>query len=478
MDIEHQTAIALKWNGILKLAGQLFSWSVTLITLRLLLPEDYGVMAIAAVIVSVIAGMAEFGLGTSLIQTSQLDRSELSRLAGMLAALNLACGAAVVLASGPLAEIFDEPKLRAVIQVASLQFVLYAIEAVPQSLIQREMNFRIGASIDLCAAVVSSATTLCLAWLGFGVWALVLGNLAGGCLRTVLLVTFGTFVRPTLGFQGLARHLRFGGLVTATRLLWQVTYQVDTLIAARFMTHDLLGMYSVSMHLATLPMNKTMGIINQVAFPAVARLQDELERLRERLLSSFRLLSFAAIAALWGLSSVAREFVDVVLGPQWAAAVFTLQVVSFVAPLRMLMALLATAVAAIGRAELELRNTVVSAVVLPVAFLIGVQWGINGLAVSWLVATPIILAINLKRTCAPLGLTFGSMLGVMRAPLIAGVAMYGAVVAARFGLSDLSEGIRLFVLSSIGGLVYLTFVQFVDRGIWIDARRVLSAVRS
>src|SRR5712671_5292267 len=246
MDVERQTAVALKWNSLSKLLGQLFSWSVTLITLRLLLPEDYGVMAISAVIVSVIAGMAEFGLGSSLIQAAQLDRSELSRLAGMLGMLNLACGAAVVLASGSLAEIFDEPRLSDIIRVASLQFMLYAVEAVPQSLMQREMNFRIGASIDLAAAICSSATTLLLAWLGYGVWALVLGNLAGGFLHAVLLVTLGTFVRPTFGFRGLGRHLRFGGIITVTRLLWQTTYQMDTLIAARFITYDALGMYSVS----------------------------------------------------------------------------------------------------------------------------------------------------------------------------------------------------------------------------------------
>jgi O-antigen/teichoic acid export membrane protein len=320
--------------------------------------------------------------------------------------------------------------------------------------------------------------TLVLAILDAGVWALVLGNLTGGILRTALFVVQGTCVCPSFAFWGIGHHLRFGGAVTAARMLWQVAHQADVLIAGRFLTEGAVGLYSVSLQLATLPMQRAMSIVNQVAFPAMARLQDDAARLHERLLEAIRMLGFTAIPVLWGISAVAPEFVDGVLGDKWHAAILLLQVLSLVSPLRMLAALLATALAAVGRANLELRNTVVSSVVLPIAFLIGVHWHLDGLALSWLAAMPIVLAINLPRTTRALGLSAMQIVSALRAPLLAGGAMYGAVVGVRFLLAGQDEFLRLPLLIAVGAAVYLAAVSLLDRSVWTDVRRVASALRA
>jgi O-antigen/teichoic acid export membrane protein len=231
------------------------------------------------------------------------------------------------------------------------------------------------------------------------------------------------------------------------------------------------------MHLATLPMNKAMGVVNQVAFPAVARLQDELPRLRARLLESLRLLAFIAIPALWGISAVAPEFIDVVLGEKWRAATLALQLVSLAAPLRMLAAVLATALAAIGRADVELRNTAVSAAILPLSFAIAVQWDVNGLAASWLVAVPLACAINFPRTSSALGLPLAQILAASRAPILAGSIMYFSVSVVRMLLQDYEELTRLPILVLVGGAAYLSSVMLLDRAIWTDVRRVAAALR-
>jgi teichuronic acid exporter len=476
MQVEQQAAVALKWHAIAKLCSQAFSWAVTLIVVRLLAPEDYGLMAVSMVIISIIAGTAEFGLGSSLIQAQNLDRHELARVAGALGLFNLVCGVALAASAPWIATLFNEPGLDLVIQVSTLHFVLYAIEVVPQALMQREMNFKRNAAIEVAAVVAGSATTLVLAWLDAGVWALVTGNLIGGTVRTLLFVVLGTFVLPSFVLTGIGRHIRFGGQVTAARFLWQLTYQLDTLIAARFLTGQAVGLYSVSMHLATLPVSKTMAIVNQVAFPAVARLQNELPRMRARLLEALRLLAFVAIPALWGLSATAHEFVDVVLGARWHEASLPLALVSLIAPARMLMALFATAASAIGRADLDVRNTLVGALILPVAFLIGVQGNLNGLATSWLAGIPIILALTLPRTSSALGLSLRNVLAAVRGPLIGGVVMYGAVFAMRTTIIDLEEIVRLPLLIVAGAVTYLLVVALADRAIWGDLRRLAAAL--
>jgi teichuronic acid exporter len=277
--------------------------------------------------------------------------------------------------------------------------------------------------------------------------------------------------------RGIGSHVRFGSAVTAGRFLWQITYQSDILIAGRLLGDEIVGLYSVAMHLATLPMTKAMSVVNQVAFPAVARMQDDTSRLRLRLLESVRLLAFLAIPVLWGISAIAVEFVDVLLGPRWYPVITALQIVSFVAPFRMLTALMSTALAAVRRADLDLINTIVGAVVLPVAFLIGAQFGLDGLAVSWLVAVPVVFALNFRRTFATLGLGLADLLTAIRVPVTGGIVMYVAVLGARVPLQSLEEAVRLPMLVIAGAVGYLGTVRLLDRTILLDAKKLAAAVR-
>ncbi|HVZ35733.1 MAG TPA: lipopolysaccharide biosynthesis protein [Polyangiaceae bacterium] len=477
MSVERQAAAGLKWGSIAKLGGQVVSWAVTLAVFRLLSPEDYGLMALSMVLLSIVAGVAEFGLGSSLIQMPKLDARDMARVGGALAMLNIGCGLAVALGAPVFAKLLGDIRLSPLLRVLSLQFLLTAIESVPLSLAQRNMDFKRLAGIELAATLLGSLVTLLLAWLGGGVWALVIGNLAGAALRTLLYVALNGFTWPSFNFRGIGPHLRFGGAVTITRFLWQLTSQADLLIAGRVLTREAIGFYSVSMHLATLPMTKVMGILNQVAFPAVARLQDELPRLRQRLVDALRLLALAAVPGMWGISSIAAEFVDVVLGERWRDSIVPLQVVSFVAPLRMLGMVLATALTGVGRADLELRNTIVGAIVLPSAFFVGAQWGLDGLAFSWCCAVPIVLAMNFPRTLGALGMSCGDLMAATRGPIAAGIAMYAAVTLARRPLSELDELTRLLILIPVGAAAYLCVVQLMDRTIWSVARKFAAAVR-
>jgi teichuronic acid exporter len=477
LSVERQAAAGLKWSTLGKILGQAVSWGATLLVFRLLTPEDYGLMALSMVLVSIVAGIAEFGLGSSLVQAQTLGKKELRQVAGALAALNLTCGLVLALGAPLFAHLLGDARLTDVIRVLALQFVLNAIDAVPQSLAYRDMLFKRLAGIELASTLSGAFTTLVLAWLGLGVWALVFGNLAGAAVRTALYVLFGGFIWPSFDARGIGSHLRFGGAVTASRLLWQVTYQADILIAGRILSNDAVGLYSVSMHLATLPMTKAMSVVNQVAFPAVARLQEERQRLRQRLLDAFRMLALVAVPVMWGISCVAIEFVDVLLGARWHPAITALQLVSLVAPMRMLAAVLSTALTAVGRADVDLRNMIVSAIVLPTAFVIGARAGIDGLAVSWLVAIPVVFALNFPRTLPHLGLTVGDLFTSVRVPVAAGLLMYIAVMAARIPLQAVQEVARLPILIAVGALAYLAAIRLLDRSMLSDAQKLVIAVR-
>lgn len=477
MNIERNAITGLKWTGAARLIGQLSTWAVTLIVIRILAPQDYGVMAISAVIIGLSSNIAELGLGSSIVQTPSLATQDLARVAGLAVALNLAIALLVVVLAPLAGQLYGDSRLTSVIQVSSLQFVPVALGAVPQALATREMRFKWLAAVELASGLAASLTTVALAMSGAGVWSLVLGGLAGSSVRAILLVR-DSWITPSFDFAGIRRHVAFGGTLTAARLVWQVVNQSDVLIAGRFLTQEAVGVYSVSMHMATLPMQKLMGIINQVAFPTVARLQDDPIRLREQLLFALGMLNFVAVPTMWGLSAVAPEFVALVLGPKWTNAVFPLQIASLIVPLRMCSAVISTATIGVGAAFLDLRNMLVNLVVLPLAFVVGVRWGVDGLAIGGAVGLMVVLGLTLPRMCKVLGLDPLQVARTGTAPMVAGLALYGAVVLTRqlWPAADLL--LRFPALILVGGLAYLAAITVIDPKVWRDAKRLVAALRA
>lgn len=475
MSIERKTLTALRWTAGTRLLGQAATWVVTLALVRILAPADYGLMAIVSVVISIVANLAELGMGASLVQARRLEPAVLAKVAGFVWLLHLGVGALLVTAA-PLADwVFADARLPPLFRVAALQFVFIALGAVPQALASRALNFKWLSRVEFTTAMATSLATLSIALYGLGVWALVLGSVLGSALRAALLVSRGENVWPDFRLRGIGPHLDFGAKYSVGNLAWIVVNQADVLLGSRLMPKAALGVYSVSVHLATLPMQKMMSVINQVAFPAVARLQDDPERLKRRLLQACGLLTTVSVPVLWGLAAVASEFVAIVLGAKWAAAARTLQMATLVVPLRMVSGLFNTAVVGVGRAGTVLRNTVTTALVWPICFLVGALWGAEGLAASWLVAIPMTFLLNFPRTSASLGVAFGDVLRTLLRPMLAGLVMVASIAGARLLIADLGLMLRSGLLIAVGAAVYLVMITLLDRSVWSQLRQLASA---
>jgi len=175
----------------------------------------------------------------------------------------------------------------------------------------------------------------------------------------------------------------------------------------------------------------------------------------------------------WGLGSVAPEFVLLAFGPKWSAVTELLQVLCLLIPLRMLGSLLITSVVATGSVSFEVRNTVIFIIVLPPAFLIGVHWGVTGLAWAWVAGIAICYAILMPRISVILGIRLRDMARAIYLNFAAGLAMCAVVFAVRSLVSVASLPARLAVLVASGALAYLIVVSIIDRSIWHDCKDLL-----
>jgi len=469
MGLQQQVLSGLKWTAFAKFGGQLITWAITIIVMRLLSPSDYGLMALASAIVALLTTIAEFGLGAALVQARELSRQDIKQIFGAAILLNMTVFAILLLSAPLIATFFEEVRLSPIIQAASLQFVIIAVVLVPDSRMRRQMQFKLLAIVDVSLGLTAGVITLLLALADFGVWSLVLGNLSGATLRAVLLLVLTPeHLWPSFSLRGINRLLSFGGFTTLSRILWHFLSQADIFIAGKFLGKEALGFYSVSMYLASLPMQKMMIVFNQVAFPAVARIQDQKEIIAEKLLKSLRLIAYFLFPVLWGLSAISPELVNLLLGEKWEAAIVPLQLVSLVVPVRMAANILSTVTSALGRADIDLYNTLTGAVIMPCAMLVGVQWGINGLATAWVFAVPIVFLLNFHRASAVIGINLAQLVRTFLAPaMAAGIMLFVAIPLCRSGLSGMFNQYAHFaILVVIGAAIYLVLASLLDRNIW------------
>ena len=476
MKLASQVKSGLKWSAFTKFSGQFITWGLTIYVMRILVPEDYGLMAIAGIFIAFLLLLKEFGLGPSIVQSHNISEEVLQKIFGVLIIISIVLIAIVIIASPYIAQFFGEQKLEKILQFLSIQFILIPFETIPYALLQKSMRFKRLGIIELVAAIVGGTSTLLFALSGYGVWALVYGAIVLALCRTVLLNFFSRwFAFPVFsGLHKIKQYITYGGLITLDQTLWFFYSQADSFIVGKILGAKTLGYYSVAIHLSSLPMQKLNGIINQVAFPAFAKIQDDKEQIKTAMISSIRLIAFFAFPIFFGIASVAEDAILLILGDKWMLSIVPITVLSMVMPIRFISNLYPTVVRSCGRADISIINLLIASVIMISSFVIGSYWGIIGICYAWLFGYPVVFFIEVTRSRIVTKVSIYNILEIIKYPMIASVLMYFIISIIKMILEDLSHGPSLIIGIIIGMFIYTSFIYIFSKK---EMNEVLSLVK-
>lgn len=454
----------LRWTAGARIVSQVFTWAMTIFVIRLLAPGDYGLLAMANIFVAFLMLMSEIGLGLSIVQADKVDTPQLRQIFGLIILSNLFLCLLLLIAAPFLAAFFHEPRLSTVIQMLAVQFPMVAISAIPKALLERKMDFRSSSVLEAFCAVSNGVAVLILALYGYGVWALVWGNLVGMTIRAVGFQVMAPFREwPSFSLTGMRQFVFFGGHVTLARMLWFFYSQVDAFIVGKLLGKEPLGVYSVSMHLAGLPVQRVSSVLNQVAMPAFSRVQNDLAAASAHFLKASRVMAFLVFPVSWGMSSIAPDLVALVLGANWHDAVMPLLLLCLIMPLRMLSSMIPAAVQGLGRPEVSVMNQVSACIVMPIAFVVGAHWGLMGISIAWVIGFPVVLSGNLLRALPVIGLTGRQLIRSQIGPAASGAGMWLAVAGSHAVLTGFPLLPRLIILILVGAASYVALSWLVNR---------------
>jgi PST family polysaccharide transporter len=420
----------VSWSAVAKGAKHGVNLLVTVILMRLLDPEAYGLIAMALVLVGFAGTFKKFGLSSALVQRKQVTPLQSSSIfwVNVLAGLLLT---AVLMGAAPLAVSFYDtrPLLEPVIQALAFIFVFSAVGIVPRAFFKKNMQFKLLAKVQVLSVSLSGPAAIIMAFTGWGVWSLVVKNLASTIFEAIFLWWYSSW-RPRLSFSvsETKELLLYGANLTGFKIINKFARAGDDLLIGRYMGEASLGVYSQAYKIMMIPIGKGVGIVSNVLFPALSAIQENKKRVRRVYLRSVGMISFVVFPSMLGLLAVSENFVDAVFGSKWEGIVPVLQVFCIVGVIQVLMKPTGWIYQSQGRADWMFRWGIFGAGSLIVAIVFGVWLGtVETVAVCYMLANIFLLYPGVTIPGWLIDMTFTDVMKSVAGNLCAASVMAGAV---------------------------------------------------
>ena len=456
-DLRSQAVHSAKWVLIENLTARALSLVTFAVLARLLAPEAFGLLGLAVVVIALCGLFVDTGVSEAIIQRRHMDRELLdtafwlSVLAGTL--LAIICFAA----AGPVAGLYGQPELAPVLRVLSVVLFLQSLASTQDALLRRHFRFKAAAARRIVASVVGSVVAVAWAVASPSVWALVAQTVATSMAGVVVLWSVSGY-RP--GLHGSRKHARslvnFGVNVLGIRLAFFAGEYGDNFVIGLVLGPRALGYYVVGYRVFRIITEVVTSTLSAVTLPVFSRLQDDRERLVRAFLSVTRLSLSIAVPAFASGAVLAPYLIPALFGDGWGPSIEVMQILSLVGLVTCVASFDRSALIAVGRVRLELAIAVSGALAAVVAFVVGAQWGINGVAIAIVVRAYLFWPVRMLALRAVIGLPLGIYLLQWLLPVACGIGM----VLAMLGVGALVPAPARFVSELVTGpLVYAALLR-------------------
>ena len=462
--MDHSLARSLAWRAAADWTSQILTWASLLIVVRLLTPADFGIVGMAVVLVPYLRFITDFGIPRTVVTLRDLTENQLAQLQSVTAILSLVCFGFACLLAKPVELFFRSPGLAPVVIVSCIAVLPQGMRAVSDGLLARDMQFPVLALYEATRSIVAAIVTLAMAYMGYGYWALVWGNVIGTAVRCALVIRRQPvhFAKPVL--NDIREPLKFGWHVLVSIVALNSYERLDNVTAGRVLGRSALGIYAMAWNLAYVPLEKVTSLVTIVLPSYFAALQHDFVALRRYVRTLTEGLALATFPTTIGLGLVARELIPLALGKKWVGVIAPLEVLSIFVAIRSIVPVLSRVLTAIGNPRFVMWNDLAALCFLPVAFYIGSRWGVTGIAYGWVVGYPFVAIPLCIKTFKTIGMTFREYFQALRPALDGTIAMVLLVVAIKVAVPHTIPLIaRLILEVAVGAIAYCGTVYLGHR---------------
>ncbi len=453
------------WSAIERFSIQGSQFLVSLVVARMLLPEDYGVIAMLSIFIALSTSLIDSGMAQALIQREGRTERDLTTALIFNVVISLAIYAIIYMCAPLIARFYGVELIGSVCRIYSLVLIVNSFSVVQQALIAIDLDFRRQAAASLTGVVIGGATSIWMAWRGYGVWALVAQQIVQSIVTGLLLWAMSPWrPRGRFSIESLRELSRFGSPIMLSGLLHLLYTNLYTVVIGRCFMPAAVGLYNRATTISALPSSNISTIIDRALYPILCRRQGDAEAAAESLLRYLRMVCFVVFPMMVGVSIMASPLVELLLGERWLAVVPLLQAVAVANMWDPVMKFMGSMIRSQGRSGDFLRAETLKKVC-GVAILAGtLPFGV--VAMCWGLVLYALLDITIvvyfsRKISYRLG--YRAVVGTLLPTLLLTAAMAATLVLIRGYIAPLSAPLQLTIALCVGVGLYLSLATATRR---------------
>lgn len=465
-DIARKAFKGVIWNYLTFASGKLVVFITTIILVRILLPEDFGLLAMGLIVLNYLDVLANFGIGTAIIYFQEDLGKMLNTAFFIVLLVGIGLTAAAILVAPMVAAFFKEPRLVDIVQVLSLSVLITSLGSIQEETLKKHLDFKKRFGPQLSRTIAKGVVSIGMALLGFGVWSLVFGQIAGVLTSTIYFWIIGKWF-PKFQFDPkIARALLGYGLqIILLGLLSAFHRNIDYILIGQRMDSEQLGLYTLAYRLPELLIISLAVVVGQAVFPAYSKLQNDSSTLKRSFLVMMQYMSLASFALGFGMMVIAPEFVRFFYTEKWVAAIPVMQVLAGMTAIDVLGYNAGDIYKATGRPSIINKIAVVKICLVIPIYYIAAQYSILHVAFGQLVVGLSVTVLTLFVASRILSLSIKDMLVSIRPATIGAIVMIVVTYAVRLLIGDMGDLPRMIILIIVGGIAYIGTIWMINKTI-------------
>ncbi|MHB8895522.1 MAG: MOP flippase family protein [Candidatus Geothermincolia bacterium] len=482
MSLRKKTITGVSWTIVSQISRLVITITVTAILARLLDPKDFGLIAMVAVFTGFFTVVNELGLSSAIIQKRDVTEEDLSSAFWVNLFEGLGITLVLALLAPLIAGFYARSVLKPIVMVLSMIFVISSAGMIQAGLFSKRMNFKTLAICEITASVLGGVTAVTMAVAGFGVWSIVSQVLVQvSVLATLLFVLSSWKPKLILKWKPIRGLLGYGLPLLGFNFVNYFSRNLDNLLIGKYLGASQLGYYDVAYKSLLFPMQNVSQVIGRVMFPALSHLEDDKARVRSAYIKATRYIAILTFPLMAGVAVLAPQLVRVLLGPKWARAIFLIEVLAAIGGLQSIYTTIGWIYLSQGRTGILFLFGVASATIYAGAFIVGLHWNVEGVAVAYAIAFVLVLYPSLAIPFRFIDMKFWHYARQFLTIAVATLCMLAVVLGLRLLLEKVVHAGDLPILVAgiiVGAACYIGILTLIDRELLQGLLQVFRDLRS
>src|SRR5690554_5657907 len=474
MGLKKQAVSGVVWTFAQQFSVQLINFGVQIILARLLMPEDFGLIAMLMVFISTGQFLMDGGMTSSLIRMKEPKQVDYSTVFVTNSGVSIIIYALVFIAAPFIADFYGQELLKNILRVFALTFVIRSLVAVHVAKLTKEMNFKTQMKLQIPSTIVGAIVGVIMAYSGYGVWSLVWLNLTQTIVFTIQNWIFIKW-RPSLIFDKniFKYHFNFGYKLTLSGLLDTIYNDAYRIVIGKFFSPAQVGFFNQAETMRLFPVQQLGTVLGKVTYPLFSNIKDDIQ-LKSAYKQTMKLVLFAVVPMMMILIVVGKELFLFLFGEKWLPAVPYFQILAFASVIRPITTYNLNVLKVKGRSDLFLKLEVYKKIIGAIAIIIALPYGIMTLVISYTIVYYLMNFLNMIYSGRLINYGIAEQFKDCYKIYLNGLFCLGVtyVIRESFFIGNLSNFGILMLVTLIFLALYLFITYIIDKELLLILRKI------